>query len=244
MKHIQTCLAVIIFLICAPAFAEPSNLYPDQEAAAKLSIGEVKEILQPWVLGYTVDEDVVFKGGSVNGGQYLISNDYKLHAEERANAPGWYQVILSKDYGGQSGLMTLDGAQRVLNALKRWQMTSLEERHAWDAKEKAEFATIVADYRAANPRPVISEDVRSYKIMAEANFRAKRFDAAVSGYESGLKLAPWWPEGHFNVALILGELGRFPEAIQHMNKYLKLVPDAPDARAAQDKIYVWQSGNK
>jgi len=28
-----------------------------------------------------------------------------------------------------------------------------------------------------------------------------------------------------------------------MNKYLALVPDAPDARQSKDKIYVWSSGN-
>ena len=43
--------------------------------------------------------------------------------------------------------------------------------------------------------------------------------------------------------LVPGKLGQYGEAIQHMNKYLALAPDAPDARAARDKIYVWQSGN-
>ena len=54
-------------------------------------------------------------------------------------------------------------------------------------------------------------------------------------------IAPWWPEGHFNEALVLSELRYYGKAIEHMKKYVALVPDAPNARAAQDKIYVWES---
>jgi hypothetical protein len=31
----------------------------------------------------------------------------------------------------------------------------------------------------------------------------------------------------------------FDEAVAEIKKYLALVPDAPNARAAQDKIYEW-----
>ena len=55
-----------------------------------------------------------------------------------------------------------------------------------------------------------------------------------------MKIAPWWPEGYFNRALILGELNRFAEAMREMKRYLQLAPDAPNARAAQDKIYEWE----
>jgi hypothetical protein len=53
-------------------------------------------------------------------------------------------------------------------------------------------------------------------------------------------VAPWWPEGYFNRALILGETGRYRKAVEEMRKYLMIVPGAPDAREAQDKIYEWE----
>jgi hypothetical protein len=56
-----------------------------------------------------------------------------------------------------------------------------------------------------------------------------------------LKLAPWWPQGRYNRALLMGELGFAPEAIQEMRRYLQLVPDAANARQAQDKIYQWEA---
>lgn len=36
------------------------------------------------------------------------------------------------------------------------------------------------------------------------------------------------------------ELKRYPSSIFYMKKYLMLVPDASDARSAQDKIYEWE----
>jgi len=41
--------------------------------------------------------------------------------------------------------------------------------------------------------------------------------------------------------LILAKVGQYNSAINRMRKYLKLVPEAEDARAAQDKIYEWEA---
>jgi hypothetical protein len=39
--------------------------------------------------------------------------------------------------------------------------------------------------------------------------------------------------------LVLGEGGDYEMATREMNYYLQLVPHAPNARAAQNKIYEW-----
>ena len=69
----------------------------------------------------------------------------------------------------------------------------------------------------------------------------KRFSDAVDAYEDGLKLAPWWAEGQFNVALLLAELRYYDEAVGHMRKYLALEPQAANARLGQDRIYEWEA---
>ena len=69
----------------------------------------------------------------------------------------------------------------------------------------------------------------------------KRFADAERYFEELLKIEPWWPAGHYNRALILGEIGNYDEAAFEMKKYLALEPEAPDARAARDQIYVWES---
>jgi regulator of sirC expression with transglutaminase-like and TPR domain len=59
-------------------------------------------------------------------------------------------------------------------------------------------------------------------------------------YEAGLALYPTWPEGHFNAALIAAELGDYTDAAEHMQSYLELLPNAPDAHAARDQLDLWQ----
>lgn len=106
--------------------------------------------------------------------------------------------------------------------------------------EEAAFTEAAASYRAATVKPTLPEEVRKFKVQAESAVRKKDFVSAVLRYKEALDVAPWWPEGHFSRALILGELSRYREAIREMKRYLTLVPDAPNARAAQDKIYQWE----
>ena len=102
------------------------------------------------------------------------------------------------------------------------------------------FNAVVANYRAANPKPQLPEEARKFKVQAEFAVQQKQFDTAADLYGKALEIAPWWPEGHFNRALILGELKQYQRAIREMKLYVRLAPDAPDARAAQDKIYQWE----
>ena len=45
---------------------------------------------------------------------------------------------------------------------------------------------------------------------------------------------------YFNLALLSAHTGNYLYAIINMKKNLLLVPEAKDARAAQDKIYEWE----
>ena len=68
-------------------------------------------------------------------------------------------------------------------------------------------------------------------------------DKAIAEYAAALKIFPYWPEGHYNLAILAAEIGGRPGydiAIAQMKKYLELAPDAPDARAARDSIIVWE----
>ena len=111
---------------------------------------------------------------------------------------------------------------------------------AFNPEKEAAFAKIAETYRDATVKPIPGEDVRKYMVMANEAISRERFDDAVTDYEQGLKIAPWWPQGHFNVAMVLGQVGRYHQAIEHMKDYLALVPNAPNARAAQDQIYKWE----
>ncbi|MFA6237762.1 MAG: hypothetical protein WC635_10580 [Bacteriovorax sp.] len=106
--------------------------------------------------------------------------------------------------------------------------------------DEGKFEQARKEYQRTPNKLVLSEEARRYKVQAEDAVNDKKFEEAAELYAKALDLALWWPEGHFNRALVLGE-GRFYEAaIREMKRYLALVPRAPDARAAQDKIYMWE----
>lgn len=102
------------------------------------------------------------------------------------------------------------------------------------------FQEIVHQYRSNPQKPAFPEEARRFRVQAEAAVRDKRLEEAIQRYGDTLKIAPWWPEGRFNRALMLAELKRYSEAMREMKRYLLLVPEAPNARAAQDKIYEWE----
>ena len=106
------------------------------------------------------------------------------------------------------------------------------------------FTQRAAAWRALATKPPIPDEVRVQRMMAEDAFKANKPDEALHYYEAGVLLYPTWPEGNFNAALISGDLGYYAAAIEHMQAYLELVPDAADVQAARDKILIWQTKAK
>jgi hypothetical protein len=107
-------------------------------------------------------------------------------------------------------------------------------------EDEAHFQEIVHNYQTAVIKPSIPEEARRFKVQAEDAIKDKNFHLAADLYGQALGVVPWWPQGHFNRALVLSEIGDFPDAIVDMKRYIALVPDAPDARAAQNQIYEWE----
>lgn len=102
------------------------------------------------------------------------------------------------------------------------------------------FEEAVRYYHSVTVKPELPENARKFKVQAEGAVRDKDFAEALYLFGQALKISPWWPEGHYNRALVFGELKEYDTAIIEMKRYIALVPNAPKARAAQDKIYDWE----
>lgn len=127
----------------------------------------------------------------------------------------------------------------VVNAIYVLKQNAIKANRDADQFD-ANFTTSLADYRnKAASSAALSEETNKFKVQAEGAVRDKEFDDAADFYAAALRTAPWWPAGHFNRALVLGEVGDYEMARREMNYYLQLVPEAPNARAAQNKIYDW-----
>ena len=172
----------------------------------------------------------------------------RLAIHDQFDSPNFYYLAYLSNNNNEyrsfptcsRGQWSVERAKKLADALLRLKM-DFEDRSNRDANE---FLKVVSEYRNASHKPELSEEARKYKIQAELAIKEKRFDDSVDRYNQAIQIAPWWPEGHFNRALILGELKRYREAIVEMNRYLQLTPDALDARAARDKVYEWEGEEK
>jgi tetratricopeptide (TPR) repeat protein len=102
------------------------------------------------------------------------------------------------------------------------------------------FEAQAVAWRDLAAKPGMPEEARTHKVLAENAVQEKNFDKAADEYEAALQIFSTWPEGQFNLAVICGETGDYNCAIEHMQNYLELVPDAPDAQPAKDKIIIWK----
>ena len=123
--------------------------------------------------------------------------------------------------------------------VRAWYVLAREAPVLHQAQEAA-FERAAQSYRNTSVKPQLPEEAVKYKVQAEAAVRQKRFDEASDLYDQALGIAPWWPQGHYNRGLILGEMGTHEEAVVELKRYLKLEPDAANARAVQLKIYQWE----
>jgi tetratricopeptide (TPR) repeat protein len=78
-------------------------------------------------------------------------------------------------------------------------------------------------------------------VQAETYFQEKNLAKATETYGKLIGVAPWLPQAYFNRAFLEGEQQQYKPAIADMQTYLKLAPNAQDAREAQDQVYAWQA---
>ncbi len=107
--------------------------------------------------------------------------------------------------------------------------------------ELALFEPIAARYRELNIKPTISEEQRKYIVQANSMTEQKLYRQAQAKYLKAIEIDPTsYPAAYSNMALLAAQENHFHTAIFRMKQYLMLVPDAKDARSAQDKIYEWE----
>lgn len=103
----------------------------------------------------------------------------------------------------------------------------------------ATFANAARTFRAGKaPAPPDGWD--RHRVLAENALQEKDYFTALEHYEAGLRIFQTWPEGWFNAALLYEAVGEWDYAVDRMNRYLELTPDAPDAQAAREKLIVWK----
>jgi tetratricopeptide (TPR) repeat protein len=109
-----------------------------------------------------------------------------------------------------------------------------------DGSSFVAFSEKAKVWLATTPKAEMSDEARTYRLLAEDAFKRQDIAAALEAYGDALDLYPMWPEGHYNAALLAAEIKDYGLAADHMRRYLVLAPNAKDARAAKDKLLLWQ----
>ncbi len=95
-------------------------------------------------------------------------------------------------------------------------------------------------YPLMRSKPEITELVRKYAVQATSATQEKKYDDAISLWSATLNISPYFPLAYYNRAMLYEMKGLLRNSISDMENYLKLMPDASDARSSRDKIYAWE----
>jgi tetratricopeptide (TPR) repeat protein len=158
------------------------------------------------------------------------------------------EAILYHLYFGWDPGRNVNLCQRAENAgdclhAAGWFAAALNGLHASAISHTADsddFRQQAAVWRALTTKPALAEGARILRLAAEDAIKRQKPDEALNDFELGVEADPTWAQGWFNAALLAGELGFFADAADHMQNYLELLPDAPDAQSARDQIDLWK----
>jgi tetratricopeptide (TPR) repeat protein len=110
------------------------------------------------------------------------------------------------------------------------------------SSQLVQFGPVADKYRALEVKPTVSEEQRKYIVQANGFNEQRNYDKAIELYLKAIEVDQTaYPGAYSNLALLSAQVEKFDAAIYYMKKYLMLEPESPDARGAQDKIYLWEA---
>jgi tetratricopeptide (TPR) repeat protein len=160
--------------------------------------------------------------------------NYRIIYYVKVTEGGFYMpYVRVKDH-----LLT-SGGKEIADLLFYMQHQSAKKYYAEDIEN---FKLLAQKYVAASEKQSMNEEQRKLFVQGNAMNKQLDYDNALIYYDKAFSINPVsYPEGYYNYALIAALAGKYDLAIHNMKKYLLLLPNSPDAREAQDKIYGWEA---
>ena len=110
-----------------------------------------------------------------------------------------------------------------------------------DEQEQATFHQRVLAWRALSEKPALPDAVHREEVLAKNSIQVDQNpEVALGHFEKGLSIESLWPAGQLGAATICGELQRYVCAVQHAERFLDMLPDAPQAETLRDKLIIWK----
>lgn len=96
-------------------------------------------------------------------------------------------------------------------------------------------------YRALPVKPPMPEEARRLIVQAETMALENDSERAIALLQEAIRKTPWLPTPRYNLAMAHAMNKDYSSAIESMNAYLELAPEAADARKARDLVYQWEA---
>lgn len=188
---------------------------------------------------------VSFTVGEATTLSFMLAGMAKLSIDEN---DGVYYIESERKKIGLTGTVegpaTRMGFQREADAQEFIEALNVLRNAAvapdTEAADFDSFRSAARAWQELATRPPASDEMRTYRLVAEEALGRKDFFLALSLYEKALVADAMWAEGHYNAAVLSEQIGDYALAANHMRRYLVLAPDAKDASAARDLMLLWQ----
>ena len=99
---------------------------------------------------------------------------------------------------------------------------------------------LVRVWKGANPKPGYPTALAGYLAQAQAHASAGRHEEAAVLYRHATRFCPWCAEAHYNLALILGEYRKYPEAVRALRRAQALLPEGPESDEIEGTLIAWE----
>lgn len=190
--------------------------------------------------GEVTNEFVRFTSGSENHFKDTITIyfkdilNYRIIYYVKITDGGFYMPYVSV----KEHLLTC-GGKEVADLLFYMQHQCAVKYYEEDLEQ---FRLLAQNYLSASEKQIMNEEQRKLFVQGNAMNKQLDYDNALNYYDKAISLNPVsYPEGYYNYAIIASLAEKYELAILTMKKYLLLLPDAPDAVSARDKIYEWEA---
>jgi tetratricopeptide (TPR) repeat protein len=162
----------------------------------------------------------------------------------RDDQPGGWQAeyrqwaLASRVFGRMEALQAAAAAKQAGDRRSELRHLSTAFRHS--PNDTALLRRIMTLVASLKPPPAIPEEAQ--RLAESATQDSASTDSVVLGraaaaYQEATGHAPWWGDLYINLGLIEEKLGRFTDARRHLEMFLVVSPNTPDAPIVTRKIH-------
>jgi len=129
---------------------------------------------------------------------------------------------------------------KIREAVRHYTQALQSTREGSDAERKLQ-ERIITLARKLKPPPTVPEEAYRYlargEAFAEAATDKNGFQKAATEFQAAAKVAPWMADVYYNLGLVQDKAGLYKQAMQSLELYLLVAPNASDARKVRNLIY-------